>query len=121
MKYGKKTGLIKFDLKQVRAWRPCYDPARHLKPGVRYDAVKILKNFEIPAEDRIWLVLREDLLSEKRRLYFHNWKCMAYKVAVKNAVDTLRNPSEIGKIANQLYIKHLTKIFKAEGLERVRK
>lgn len=73
MKHGKRTGLIKFDIEYVRAQGPCYAPERYLVAGKRYDAVQILKDERIPFQDRLWVVLRTDLASEKLMRLFAVW------------------------------------------------
>ena len=73
LKVGKKSGLKYFDIKDVRKWNPCYDPIKHLQNGIRYNAVKILVREDISCEDRLWVVLRTDLVSEKLMRLFAVW------------------------------------------------
>jgi hypothetical protein len=72
-KIGSKTGLRYFDIKYLRSIKPCYDPSKHLKEDFRGTALTILNNSEIPAVDRLWVVLRTDLVSEKLMRLFAVW------------------------------------------------
>jgi hypothetical protein len=73
LKRGKKTGLYYFNIKDIRSWRPCYDPATRLPENFRGTALTILKDESIPAADRLWTVLRTDLCSEKLMRLFAVW------------------------------------------------
>lgn len=73
MKINKTTGLRMFDIKYVRSLDPCYAPEKFLKTGVRYSAVSILQDAKIPFVDRLWVVLRTDLVSEKLMRLFAVW------------------------------------------------
>ena len=53
----------RFTIEDIRSWKPCYDPARHLPEGWEGTAADLLNQEDIPAEDRLWAVLREDVLS----------------------------------------------------------
>jgi hypothetical protein len=73
LKIGKKTGLKKFSIADIRSWGPCYDPSRHLAECWRGDAVSILRNEEIPFADRLWVVLRPEILSDRVMRLFAVW------------------------------------------------
>ncbi len=73
LKAGKKSGLKYFNMADLRSWSPCYDPIRHLKEDFRGTAATILKNESIPLQDRLWVVLRTDLVSERVLRLFAVW------------------------------------------------
>lgn len=62
-----------FTIKEIRSWGPCYDPSRHLNEDWTSNALDILDNEEIPFKDRLWVVLRTDLVSEKLMRVFAVW------------------------------------------------
>ena len=57
--------MKRFTIDDIRSWGPCYDPSRHLPEGWSGTAVDILKMDSVPLDDRIWVVLRTDLISER--------------------------------------------------------
>ncbi len=80
LKIGKKSGLTYFNIQDVRSWGPCYDPSRYVPETFRGTAVDILKNGAVPAQDRLWVVLRTDLISERVMRLFAVW---AYRQTLK--------------------------------------
>jgi hypothetical protein len=85
LKVGSKTGLRYFDIKYLRSIDPCYDPSRYLKEDFRGTVLTILNNSEIPAVDRLWVVLRTDLVSEKLIRLFAVW-------CAREAIKLVPNP-----------------------------
>ncbi len=81
LKQGKKTGLKYFNISDIRSWDPCYNPNKHLIESFRGTAIDILKNESIPFCDRLWVVLRNEICSDKlmrlAAVYFYrdtlNW------------------------------------------------
>lgn len=70
LKIGKKSGLKYFSIADIRSWSPCYDPSLRLPETWRGTAVTILKNAAIPHEDRLWVVLRPEIISERAMRLF---------------------------------------------------
>jgi len=62
-----------FDIETVRSWGPCYAPEKHLKAGETCTALSILDRKDISFEDRLWVILRNDLVSEKLMRLFAVW------------------------------------------------
>ena len=60
-------------LELIRSWKPCYDPSRHLSEDWKGTAVDLLKIDSIPFNDRLWVVCREELVSEKTIRLFAVW------------------------------------------------
>ena len=54
-----------FDIAFIRSKGPCYDPARYLPEGWKGSVKGILRHRDIPASDKLWVVLRKDLLNDK--------------------------------------------------------
>ena len=54
-----------FDIAFIRSKGPCYDPARYLPEGWKGSVKGILRHRDIPAKDKLWVVLRSELLSSK--------------------------------------------------------
>jgi len=73
LKVGKKSGLKYFDMANIRSWKPCYDPVKHLPENWRGTALTILKNEAIPFPDRLWVVCRGDVLSDRVMRLFAVW------------------------------------------------
>ena len=51
-----------FTIADIRSWGPCYDPARHLPEDWSGTAIDILRMESIPPRDRLWVVLRDEVL-----------------------------------------------------------
>lgn len=84
LKHGKKSGLKKFTIKDIRSWNPCYDPSSYLKETFKGSAIDILNNENIPFADRLWVVLRTEILSDKMMRLFAVWSYRQTLVFIKN-------------------------------------
>ena len=73
LRIGKKSGLKYFNMADIRSFKPCYDPNRHLAEDWRGTAVDILKHDKIPYEDKLWVVLRPEIVSERVMRLFAVW------------------------------------------------
>jgi len=60
-------------INDIRTWNPCYDPSKFLAEEWSGTALDILNKSEIPASDRIWVVCRRELLSDKLLRLFAVW------------------------------------------------
>ena len=49
----------------IRSWKPCYDPSRYLPEDWSGSALDILRQEQIPPADRLWAVLRQEVLSDR--------------------------------------------------------
>ena len=55
-----------FTIEDIRSWdHPCYDPIEHLPKDWSGTVIDILKHEAIPAQDKIWVVCRENLISAR--------------------------------------------------------
>jgi hypothetical protein len=56
--------LKKLTIDEIRSWEPCYDPARYLPADWSGTALDILALTAVPPEDRLWVVLRPEVLND---------------------------------------------------------
>jgi hypothetical protein len=84
LKHGKKTGLKYFTYSDIKSWRPCYDPSKYISTDFKGTAIKILNMDNIPFEDRLWCVLRSDIISEKVMRLFAVWSYRETLKFIKN-------------------------------------
>jgi len=54
-----------FDITFILSKNPCYDPTRYLPEGWKGSVKGILRHRDIPAKDKLWVVLRKDLIDDK--------------------------------------------------------
>ena len=74
-----------FDIAFIRSKNPCYDPDRYLPRGWKGSVKGILRHRDIPAKDKLWVVLRKDLLDDKTLRLF----AVAY---ARRALARVKNP-----------------------------
>ncbi len=80
------TKLLKtLTIADIRSWSPCYDPERYLPESWSGTVLDLLSLEDIPAEDRAWVVLREELVDEKILRLFAIW-------CGKQALKTIEKP-----------------------------
>jgi hypothetical protein len=60
----RKPSLIKFSMKDVRRFGPCYDPIKYIPETWNGTVVDVLKMKNVPPQDKLWVVCREELLDE---------------------------------------------------------
>lgn len=65
--------MKKFTIANIRSWKPCYGPEKWLAEDWSGTAIDILKDDRIPFSDRLWVVLRTDLISERTIRLFAVW------------------------------------------------
>lgn len=68
----------------VRKWNPCYDPAIYKGEGWVGTALDILAIPEIPNKDKLWFVLREDLISKATLQEFATWCASQVQFLIKD-------------------------------------
>ncbi len=51
-----------FTIRDLRKWRPCYDPNKFFPENWKGTALDILLHPQIPAKDKLWVVLRTQAL-----------------------------------------------------------
>lgn len=54
-----------FTIKDIRNWRPCYDPSEHLPEEWSGTALDMLSHPTIPDKDKVWLLTRLEVMTDK--------------------------------------------------------
>jgi len=62
-----------FTIDDIRSWKPCYDPARHLAKDWAGTVLDILLHATIPPGNKLWVVCRKELIDEKTMRLFAVW------------------------------------------------
>jgi len=62
-----------FSIDEIRSWDPCYDPSKYLSEGWTGSAIDFLKIKDIPSQDKLWVVCREEVISAKTLRPFAVW------------------------------------------------
>ena len=75
----------------IRSWKPCYDPVKYLPENWRGTALTILKNETISFEDRLWVVCRNEFISDRTIRLFAVWcaRQVQHLMADKRSIDAL--------------------------------
>ena len=73
-----------YTINDIRALRPCYDPSRYLPEDWQGTALDVLNIEACPAEDRLWVVLREGWIDERTLRLFAVWCARQALALVKN-------------------------------------
>jgi hypothetical protein len=60
-------------MQTLRSYEPCYDPSKYLSEDWTGTVLDIVKNDDVPWDDRLWVVMREDLLSDRLMRMFAVW------------------------------------------------
>lgn len=62
-----------FTYDDICSWNPCYDPIIYIANDWSGTALDILNMENVPAKDRLWVVLRDELISDKTLRLFAVW------------------------------------------------
>ena len=57
----------------LRSYQPCYDPNKYYDDKWEGDVITLLDDKRIPLSDRLWVICRKDLVSEKSMRLFAVW------------------------------------------------
>ena len=86
----------------IRGWQPCYDPIKHLPENWTGTAVDILQMDNVPIFERLWAVLREEVIDLKTIRLFAVW-------CVRRCQHLLTDPRSITAIdVSERYANGLT-------------
>ena len=77
--------MKKITLQEIRELNPCYDPAKFLPENWTGTVIDILNVKECPANDRLWVVLREEFIDAKTLRLFAVW-------CAREALKLVENP-----------------------------
>ena len=59
--------------KLICSWDPCYDPIKFIPKDWQGTALDVLRADNVPIEDRLWVVLREEAIDSKTLRLFAVW------------------------------------------------
>ena len=62
-----------FTIADIRSWKPCYDPNKHLPENWTGTILDILNHETVSPKDKFWVVCREDLIDAKTLQLFAVW------------------------------------------------
>ena len=62
-----------FTYSDIKSWDPCYDPTKYISEDWEGTVLDVLDLKECPFKDRLWVILRTDLVSEKLMRLFAVW------------------------------------------------
>ena len=65
--------MKRFTIEDIRSWKPCYDPARHLVDDWSGIVLDILAHSTITPSDKLWVVCRDELINAKTMRLFAVW------------------------------------------------
>ena len=68
-----KTKISEFDAEKIDSWEPCYPASKHIKPGEIHTVITLLDRKDIPFDDRLWVIMRDELVSDKLMRLFAVW------------------------------------------------
>jgi hypothetical protein len=68
-----KTKISEFDTEKIDSWEPCYPASEHIKPGEIHTVITLLDRKDIPFDDRLWVIMRDELVSDKLMRLFAVW------------------------------------------------
>jgi hypothetical protein len=77
--------MKRFNVADITEWNPCYPPTKHLPEDWSGTVIDILDNKNIPFEDRLWVIMRTDLVSEKLMRLFAVWCARQVQHLMKDA------------------------------------
>ena len=86
--------MKRITVEMVRLWEPCYDPTDVVPEDWTGTALDVL-NLPISADDRLWVVLHEEILSEATLREFARW-CALQVIHLWDAPDVVREYLETG-------------------------
>ena len=80
--------MKQFTIDDLRKFNPCYDPAKYLPEDWKGTVIDILNVTDCPANDRLWVVLRNEFMTDKQLRLFAVW-------CARQALSIPGNESEV--------------------------
>ena len=65
--------MKQFNNEFIRSLSPCYDPIKYIKDDDTHTILSFLDIKEIPFEDKLWLIFRNEFVSDKLMRLFAVW------------------------------------------------
>jgi hypothetical protein len=65
--------MKRFTIETIRSFNPCYDPSKYLPEDWSGTVIDLLDRKDIPFQDRLWVICRNDFLSDKLMRLFAVW------------------------------------------------
>lgn len=97
LKTGKKSGLKYFDYEDIQSWNPCYDSSKFISKSWRGTAIDILNLDNVPFQDRLWCVLRTELVSDRVMRLFAVWSYRQTLKFLPNQDDRSINAANVAE------------------------
>ena len=88
--------MEQFTIKDLRKLSPCYDPTKYLPEDWQGTVLDILNVTCCPAEDRLWVVLRNEFMTDKQLRLFAVW-CIRQELAMPGDSKISINIYDIAK------------------------
>ena len=66
--------MKKITYEEIKSFNPCYDPVKYIKKDFNGTLASILKMKKVPAKDRLWVVVRHQLMTDKQ-LHLYGLAC----------------------------------------------
>ena len=76
--------MKQFTIADIRSYKPCYDPNKYLSEDWKGTVLDILKDDRIPFPDRLWVVCRTELISERTLRLFAVWSARQVQHLMKD-------------------------------------
>jgi hypothetical protein len=109
----------------IRSLKPCYEPSRHIRnegSNYNYTIIELLQKEFIPAHDRLWVILRPDLVSQTVLKSFIDFcgggetALEAAKTQLSNAAKDTQDKQHIIKNIEKAQINKLIELIQAENI-----
>jgi hypothetical protein len=77
---------------EIKALNPCYDPIKFISSDFNGTLIQILRMKKVPAKDRLWVIVRHTLMSDKQ-LHLYGLACarMAEKYTTDKRIKACNN------------------------------
>src|ERR1035437_582186 len=73
-----------FNNEYIRSLNPCYNPIKYIKDDETHTILSFLDIKEIPFEDKLWLIFRNDFVSDKLMRLFAVWSARQVQHLMKD-------------------------------------
>jgi len=89
--------MQQFTIEDLRKFSPCYDPTKYLPENWQGTVIDILNVTDCPTEDRLWVVLRKEFMTDKQLRLFAVW-CARQALAIPgNESEVCSNTCDVAE------------------------